>query len=200
MRAALRVRDRIQTTHLEGIIAPALKELAEKGGSEALIVEIISEFRLASLQELLTALAIDENLETVIRSSAVSALGRIDAGDAPALLAIIESPSTNPGLRRSAIATVGASGKESATTVAIQAITELSPPVREGVYEDLAGSANGAELILLGIASRAFEVSELSLAVLEKMRTLLPDAPRMEALWESAAEKLPRALVLLRGC
>ncbi|MFT4550912.1 MAG: putative heme-binding domain-containing protein, partial [Pseudoalteromonas tetraodonis] len=195
MRAALRLGDRIDAKQLSSLLTPALKKLATAGGSESLVVEITSAFRLTDLRSELVKIT-DSKIPTTTRSAALTALGRIGAGADPAVLKLATSDSAPQALRLAALATAGASGDQSAGASVLAAAANLPESTRNQLVEQLAGSANGTDLILAGVESKKLSNDGLTPLILERMRTLRPQDPRMTKLWSAMAEKFPRVLKL----
>ncbi|MDG2123612.1 MAG: DUF1080 domain-containing protein [Verrucomicrobiales bacterium] len=189
MRAALRLRDRIDAAQLQSILTPALQKLASGRKSDDLVVEIASAFRLTGLRGELSRIATTD-------PAAIGALARIGAGSAPAIIAVINSVAAPPALRTAALAAAGSSGDKSVAETVITTATKLPAATREDLFGRLAGSANGTNLILTGIATKKFDTDELTPAILDRMRTLRPEDTRMKSLWAELADRFPRALTL----
>ena len=195
MRAALRLSDRLSAEQVQGLLTPALKKLAAAGGSEDLVIEIASAFRLGELRAELAGIA-KSNAPVARRAAAIGALGRVGAGADAVVLDLLASTSTPQGLRLAALAVAGSSGDHGAAPAVLAALAELPEVARDALIDKLAGSANGVDVLLSGIASKEIDSAAITPDVLERMRTLRPEDQRMKALWSTMAAKMPRALQL----
>ncbi len=194
MRATLRLGDRVDAQQVAGLLVPALKELAAAGGSEDLVLEMASAFRLGELRDEVLGILARESAPDPQKIAALNALDRIGAGGDPAVLALTKSPA--PAVKLAALSSAGASGEKAAADAVVAAAGELPAPQRADLVDRLAGSANGVAVVLAAIEAGKVPTSGLTPEVLERMRTLRPDDARMTALWNTMAAKFPRVLKL----
>ena len=192
MRAALRLQDRVPASQVQSILTPALQTLASKGGSDDLVIEIASAFRLLALRDPLVKITRNADAPVNSRAAAINALSRIDSGADASVLAIANDDTAAMPLRIAAIAAVGSTGEKSI----IAAASALSKPEREDLFDRLAGSASGTDVIIAGVASGKFDPEELTLTTLDRMRTLRPNDAAMNAIWTKTAARFPRVLKL----
>jgi putative membrane-bound dehydrogenase-like protein len=192
MRAALRLQDRVQAAQVQSVLTPALQTLATKGSSDDLVIEITSAFRLTALKDALIKVTQNAAAPVNSRAAAINALSRIDAGADATVMAIASDEKAAAPLRIAALTAAGSAGKLGI----IAAASALPKADREDLFDGLAGSANGTDVIIAGIASGKFDAEELTLTTLDRMRTLRPDDAAMNALWTKIAARFPRVLKL----
>ena len=196
MRAALRLRDRIDAAHVREILAPALQALANAGGSEDLVIEMAAAFRLTPLADSLTKIVDNKTASVRQRAAAIHALERLGQGANLVIRDIIKDPKASPALLVAALVSAGASGDEGTRSLVIDTTSNLHETSRKDIFDRLAGSANGTDLVLAGLEEGKFDPSALSPEILDRMRTLRPSDPRMQSLWKEMAERFPRAMRL----
>ena len=199
LRAILRQRERLQNQTLEELLEPALTSLAGTGGHEPLVIDVASEFRIASMAGPLSKMVANDELKISSRVAAVRALGRIGAHDAKTVTGLVADDRSPPALRRAAVVALGSHDNAKASEFILPALSSLSRAERELILEELGGTASGSRVLLAAIAAKTIDNNELSPTILERMRVLLPDDPAMDALWNSASKQFARALQLSGG-
>ena len=144
LEAVLRIRERVEATSLSGILTPAVQRLAGRSGNAALVVDLISSFRLSGLKATLVEIAESPQRPVRLRDLAVQAMTRIEAGDDPVILRLASSPDSPAPLRLTALAAAGSSGRPSAHDAVIEAMKSLSPQASQDLLARLAGSVGGS--------------------------------------------------------
>lgn len=196
MNTVLRLRSRLQLEQIEDVLTTALKNLSKAKGNEALLVKMVTAFRLKLLKDPVVSIFKNTENGPILRANALTALRQIGEGAHPAVLGFLANESSSKGLRLSALMAVGASGERKHTPVVLDAIKGLTIFEKEEIVDSLSRSVSGANLLLEGVTQNSISSDSILPGVLERMAELLPDNATMQKLWIEEAKSLPRALHL----
>jgi putative membrane-bound dehydrogenase-like protein len=178
LEALLATRTRLDAAKLTPMLTDAGKQLLDSkdDGAKQLGVRLAGEFKLASLEPQLIALA-GENSDSARLRSVIRALGSIGSSQIE-LFSRLATESDDSQVRDEAIAALATSKSEDAGTRLLALWPKLATPARRTAMDRLTGSKTGAKAIAAALRDGQIAKTDIDGPALEKLQTILgPNDP-----------------------
>ncbi len=203
LRALLELRGDLDSAALGELLAGAVvAQLGEPDpAGRALGAEVAAAFRIQAAVPALVALVRDP--AAVSRHPAVlpalRALRELRAGEPELFAEIVRRPGAEPAWRNEALAALAALPGEAPASLQVRLLPGLTARERGQALQRLAGTPAGGRALLAGIAAGSVVADDLGASTLDRLRTVLPGDPAVEAWWRQRGGGVARALRLSGG-
>jgi putative heme-binding domain-containing protein len=182
LQSVLNMRDRLDASS----VAPVLTRVLLSGSvSEELLLKLVAAFRLVELEPQVLAYATRTNLTVEQRISGVRALREIAANHPHLFQQVALSGKPGEPLQREALLALGACKPADAVPRAIEMWPVLSPAMRKVVADRLASSKPGAQAWIEALHRGDLAREEVDEPLLDKLKTILGDDPRLTELQQA---------------
>ena len=201
LRALLRLRTELDLRALRPSIAEAVIDLWNMRDASArrLAVQAAGAFRLRALEAPLATLAARPAEERALRLMALRALRELGIRKPELLEPLLEREGADRELQQAALLALAESELPAAVALAADRLGQVPGPWRRQIVERLATTRAGATALLRALDRGLIVPVDLPVAVLDRMRLLLPNDNRVKELWEAVADRVQFVLRLRGG-